>query len=45
MTALRVAGSAVLPAKTSTAMGQPSALVSKPKVICNLSRRPSRLWP
>ena len=38
----RVAGSAVSPAKTSTATGQPSALHSRPKTICALPRLPSR---
>ena len=38
-------GVAVLPAKTSTATGQPSPLVRSPKTVWRLSRRPSREWP
>ena len=40
-----VLGSAVLPANTSTATGQPSAAQSRPKTICCLPCLPSRLWP
>ena len=40
-----VAGSAVLPANTSTAIGQPSPVHNSPIAICCLPRLPSRLWP
>ena len=40
-----VAGSAVLPLNTSTAIGQPAALQIRPKTICGSSRLPSREWP
>ena len=43
--AATVLGSAVLPGNTSTATGQPSALVSKPQTICGLPLRSSREWP
>jgi hypothetical protein len=42
--AATVLGSAVLPGNTSTAMGHPSALVSKPQTI-GLPLRSSREWP
>jgi hypothetical protein len=38
-----VEGSPVLPAKTSTARGQPRESVSRPKTICKRPRLPSRL--
>ena len=40
--AATVAGSAVLPLNTSTAIGQPSAVQIRPKTICGSSRLPSR---
>src|SRR6516165_7514454 len=40
-----VFGSAVLPSHTSTATGQPAALVSSPKTICGLPLLPSRECP
>ncbi len=43
--AATVAGSAVLPLNTSTAIGQPAALHTKPKTICGSSRLPSRESP
>ena len=43
--AATVAGSAVLPGNTSTAIGQPSAVQIRPKTICGSSRLPSREWP
>ena len=40
-----VSGSTVEPSKTSTATGQPSAVHSSPKTICNVPFLPSRLYP
>lgn len=43
--AATVAGSAVLPANTSTAIGTPCAVQIRPKTICASSRLPSRECP
>lgn len=43
--AATVAGSAVLPLNTSTAIGQPSAVQIRPNTICGSSRLPSRECP